>query len=451
MKTPIVDFLFAYAGSGTARLHMPGHKGHAYLGPEALDITEIRGADELYAADGIIAESERNASAIFGTGMTLYSVEGSSHAIRSMILLARQCFDRTGNGCILAARNAHKAFLYALAVCGVDAEWIYPAEEDANSVASCATEPETLDRRLFEMAQADKLPFAVYVTSPDYLGRRADIAGLSGVCRAYGLPLLVDNAHGAYLHFLEEPCHPMDLGAAMCADSAHKTLPALTGAAYLHLAPGVAPLQEAKAAMELTGTTSPSYIVMASLDLVNAQLSGGYAARIRDAARGLEAVKERLARAGVPVLPSEPLKLTVDAAAIGFTGGELGDRLRARGAEPEFCDADYLVCMVTPDNSREDLDKAATALEEAAAQGRGPRVRTPLRLKPLERRMSIRGAVLAPHETVPLRVAEGRICGAPTVSCPPAIPLAVSGEVLDAEALRLMAACGIERVSVIRR
>lgn len=449
MSTPIYDFLKAYQRSGVSRLHMPGHKGVPRLGPEGLDITEIRGADELYEASGIIAESEANATRLFGTGCTLYSTEGSSHAIRSMILLAAQKYAGHGRT-ILAARNAHKAFLYALALADCDARWVYPAGDAENSAAACGMTPEALETALREADREGNPPFAAYVTSPDYLGRRADIAGLSAVCRAHGLPLLVDGAHGAYLHFLPERQHPMDLGAAMCCDSAHKTLPVLTGGAYLHLAQGVASIPEAKAAMEMTGTTSPSYLIMASLDLANGLLMGDYPARFAELADRLDAWKAARRAEGIPLLQGERLKVAADAGAMGFTGGELGDVLRACGGEPEFCDVRYLVCMLTPENTPEDLDRLAEALRRAAGEKRPARPGMSLHLRPLERRMSIREAVLAPHEILPLDRAEGRICGAPTVSCPPAIPLAVSGEILDRRVLDLMAAYGITEVSTVR-
>ena len=448
MDTPIAAFLKAYEASGTARLHMPGHKGWPQLGPEGLDITEIRGADELYAASGIIAQSEQNATRLFGTGATLYSTEGSSHAIRSMIILARQRF--AGNSrMILAARNAHKAFLYALALCDCEACWVYPDEDAENSAAACVMRPRTLEEALRRCRARENMPFAVYVTSPDYLGHMADIRGLAEVCRRWGLPLLVDGAHGAYLHFMPEKNHPMDLGATMCCDSAHKTLPVLTGGAYLHLAPGIASCAEAKAAMEMTGTTSPSYLIMASLDLANARLASDYPARLAQAAERLDAWKRGLRAEGIPLLEGERLKAVADAGAMGFTGDELGDLLRVHGAEPEFCDARYLVGMITPENGPEDLGRLASALREAAALRRTPRPYVPLHLRPLERRMTIREAVFARHENVPLRAAAGRICGAPTVSCPPAVPLAVSGEELDEEVLELMAAYHITQVSVV--
>ena len=112
MNTPIADFIRAYAESGTLRLHMPGHKGHPLVGCEAFDITEIRGADELAVADGIIGESERNASLLFGTGKTLFSTEGSSQCIRAMVYLAASAApDREKRKYLLAGRNAHKTLL----------------------------------------------------------------------------------------------------------------------------------------------------------------------------------------------------------------------------------------------------------------------------------------------------------------------------------------------------
>ena len=122
MNTPICDFVRRYAQSGTVRLHMPGHKGSGPLGCEALDITEIAGADSLYEADGIIAESEANAAALFGAARTLYSAEGSSQCIRAMLCLAAQNAPRGARPLILAARNVHKAFVLGAALLGAAAE-----------------------------------------------------------------------------------------------------------------------------------------------------------------------------------------------------------------------------------------------------------------------------------------------------------------------------------------
>ena len=143
MTTPIVDFVRQYARSGTSRLHMPGHKGQPFLGCEAWDITEIKGADELYEAEGIIARSEANATALFGTACTYYSTEGSSQCIRAMLALALQGAPKTGKRpVLLAARNAHKALLYAAALLDFDIQWLWPAPEASGALCSCPVTPE---------------------------------------------------------------------------------------------------------------------------------------------------------------------------------------------------------------------------------------------------------------------------------------------------------------------
>ena len=446
MTTPVADFVRSYAASGTARLHMPGHKGAPFLGCEGLDITEIRGADALYEADGILAESEANATSLFGTGRTLYTVEGSSHVIRTMVFLAWQN-RQPGREVILAARNVHKSFLNACALAGCEAEWLYPEPGADNSICSCQVTAEAVEEKLSSM---ETLPFALYLTSPDYLGHRADIGAIADVCEKYSVPLLVDNAHGAYLRFLPESQHPMDLGAWLCADSAHKTLPVLTGGAYLHMSQRAAELwgEEAKGAMVLTGSTSPSYLILQSLDLCNRYLAEEFPDRLRACVGRLDKMKEALTAAGIPLAGNEGLKLTVDAAGLGCTGGELGDLLRANAMEPEFTDEDYLVCMFAPNGPWErDMDRLEKVL--LTLPPKSPRARQPLQLHPLEKAMPIRQAIFSRHQLVPLHRAAGRVCGLPTVSCPPAVPIAISGEVITEDLLPIFRAYGQEEISVV--
>ena len=209
MKTPIVDFVRRYAASGTSRLHMPGHKGCGPLGCEQWDITEIQGADELYEAEGIIAESEANATALFGTAHTYYSTEGSSQCIRAMLALALalQSAKPTGQRPVLcAARNAHKALLYAAALLDFDIRWLWPAADAAEALCSCPVTPAALEAVLTAGEREGQAPFAVYVTSPDYLGGVQDIAGLARVCTAHGLPLLVEPKRFSVLRTVASSC-----------------------------------------------------------------------------------------------------------------------------------------------------------------------------------------------------------------------------------------------------
>lgn len=468
MKTPIFDFIKTYQSSGCSRLHMPGHKGRQLLGFEDWDITEIKGADELYDAESIIAESEANATALFGSGRTFYSTEGSSQCIRSMLFLALAHKPEGADEVILAARNVHKAYLYSAALLDFSTEWLWP--EEFSSLCSCVITPNQLAKTLAARACP---PAGVYITSPDYLGHVADVKGLAEVCHRFGTRLLVDNAHGAYLRFLKQSGHPMDLGADICCDSAHKTLPVLTGGAYLHLSEKMAELMgsEAKHAMAMFGSTSPSYLIMASLDRCNAYLSDGYETKLAACIERIEALKADLTKAGWEILPSDPLRVTIHAPE-GMTGSELAEYLRAAGGECEYADPDDLVLMLTPENPPEDLDVIRRGLAGAKAGGSssgqaevisdamgcemeaaltaGVSVRKKLPLAKGRQVMSVRKAVWAPHEMIPAMDSLGRICAATTVACPPAIPIVVSGEVITEEALALFDYYHLEKVDVVK-
>ena len=470
MTTPIVDFVRSYAKSGTSRLHMPGHKGQKLLGFEDADITEIKGADELYEAEGIIAESEANATKLFGTAHTYYSTEGSSQCIRAMLCLALQAAPAGQRPVLLAARNAHKALLYAAALLDFDIEWLWPAPEAAGALCSCPVTAGQLEQALERLSGQGRTPFGVYVTSPDYLGGMQDIAALSKVCDAHGAPLLVDNAHGAYLNFLVGGSkHPMALGAAMCCDSGHKTLPVLTGGAYLHL--GLkAPVQDETAvrnALALFGSTSPSYLILQSLDRCNRYLSEGYPLRLYSCCGQLTRLRrvlnEAAAAAGsklslaVDDPAREPLKLTLDAAALGLTGMALAEALRKYAIECEYADPRYVVLMFTPENPAQDYDRLEEAVAAICAALPGvPECPEPegdiftALAAEAEPVCSVRAAVFAPQQTIPAAEALGRVCAMPTVSCPPAIPIVVSGERVGPAAIELFARYHVETVAVIR-
>ena len=441
MDTPILDFVEGYAAAKAARLHMPGHKGASFLGCEALDITEIQGADALYEAEGIIAQSEENAAALFGTARTLYSTEGSSQCIRAMLYLALTCRKEGMDPVVVAARNVHKAFVYAAALLDLEVVWLWP--EDGSSLCACPVTAEGLERTLKTLSAP---PAAVYVTSPDYLGNRQEIAALAEVAHRYGTILAVDNAHGAYLHFLSQPSHPMDLGADICCDSAHKTLPVLTGGAYLHIRQHGPMAENAKAAMALFGSTSPSYLTLLSLDRCNRYLTGEYPACLAETCRKLAALRDDLRRRGWQVEESDPLRITISAPK-GTGGTDLAQRLRRGGVECEFADPDYLVLMATPENKDEDYQRLLAALGENTAPAAERTTLPPARG---ERVCSIREAFFRLHERVPAEMALGCVCAAPTVGCPPAIPITVSGERIGPEAAELFRYYGVAQVEVLR-
>lgn len=423
---------------------MPGHKGVPFWGIEHLDITEIQGADSLYETEGIIAKSEDNASVLFAC-RTLYSTEGSSQCIRAMLYLISLYAKQQGRKPVVAAgRNAHKAFLTAVAMLDVDVSWIYPAK--LLSYLSCDLTAEELEAYL--QNTRDK-PTAVYLTSPDYLGAIADVCAISEVCHRYGVLLAVDNAHGAYLKFLPESLHPMDLGADICCDSAHKTLPVLTGGAYLHLSAkmDVAVGQQAKNAMMLFGSTSPSYLILQSLDAANQYLDN-YPEKLQKALPHLAAFKERLCQQGYSLYGSEPLKLTIQTKPYGYTGNQLADLLREMDIEPEFADPDYLVLMLSAEMDEAILARLAQAL--CRISPKSPLTEEKPAFVPGKQVMPIREAALACSELLSVAQSLGRVLAVPSVGCPPAVPILVCGEQIDAYAIECFTYYGIKQCCVVK-
>ncbi|MCQ2423091.1 MAG: amino acid decarboxylase [Lachnospiraceae bacterium] len=438
MNTPIYDFLVEYQRRQPTRLHMPGHKGkELLLGPEALDITEIDGADNLYHPEGIIAKSEANASSLFGAH-TFYSTEGSSLSIRAMLFLfVRYCLNTGRKPYILAGRNAHKTYINTAALLNIETDWIWGQAED--SYEECRIDGAMLEERL---ASLEQKPAALYVTTPDYLGNLLPIRELSEVCRRHGMLLLVDNAHGAYLRFLTPSMHPIDLGADLCADSAHKTLPVLTGGAYLHISPKADEFfrVNALAAFEMFGSTSPSYLLMASLDLCNAFLET-LPKKLSVFLPKLAALKEDIARLGYSVRNSEPLKLVIesDLTSPGVKGlgcRKMAEALMKEDIYPEYYDAKHLVLMVTVSNEEAELSKLKDVLSALATKWDGLKDTSiddgPSKPSaPPERVLSAHEAVFCEQEELPGSECYGRILAAASVSCPPAVPVYMMGERIE--------------------
>lgn len=464
---PVKKFIEMYKESNKVRLHMPGHKGA--FGYED-DITEVHGADSLYEASGIIAESEKRTAELFGAASTFYSTEGSSQVIKAMCFLAMQRWHecngvrtddkdvsvKTGEErpVILATRNAHKSFIYADMLLGFDIKWMYPEREDY-SLCKCELTPEELDGYIKNNDQGSIA--AVYVTSPDYLGNILDIEGLAKVAHKYDIPLLVDNAHGAYLKFLEKDIHPITLGADMCADSAHKTLPVLTGGAYLHISKNSLFLkndgfeQEVRKALLMFGSTSPSYMIMESLDeAINRIKTEDYAKTEKRVAK----LEKELTSIGYKLLNyNEPLKIVVDLRGLSVSGNELSDKLRKKGIECEYADPDFLVTMWSPFNEYpQDYDKFKDSMSElrnevdespVADLEIGDYKLPDVKYQPYEVKFLSHKKVKADDSLV------GKIVADTSVSCPPAVSPIVAGEIVEEEIIKILKYYGIDEIEVL--
>lgn len=445
MKTPLDDFLRKYVKENKTRFHMPGHKGRAFIGMEEYDITEVEGADVLYGADGVLKESMENASELFGSAKTLYSTEGSSLSIRAMVYLIKLYALSQGRKPKIAAfRNAHKTFITACALTGTDIEWLY--SKDNKGITGCNISAEEV-RAYFD--SAEKLPTALYVTSPDYLGNIADIKSLSELCDEKGIILAVDNAHGAYLNFLSENRHPINLGAHICCDSAHKTLPVLTGGAYLHISHSAPELfaEKAEYALSLFASTSPSYLILRSLDKTNGLLSADYPVNLSGFIKKVQKIKDKLVLKGFSFIGDEPLKLTFDSKKYGYEGKELAEYLSENSIVCEFSDEDYTVLMLTDSNTDEDLDRLVRALE--VLPEKEEKAEKPPEITPPERVVPLSECIYLPTERVKTENALGRVCGSINISCPPAVPIVVAGERIGEGQIKLLKYYGVEEVEVV--
>ena len=428
MNTPIHDFLTAYAEKSPVRCHMPGGKSTPF------DITEIEGADSLFESGGIIKDSENNAARLFGAGKTLFSCGGSTLSIQTMLALAK-AYSPDKNR-VAALRYCHKSLLTACVLLGLYIDWIYPEE-----YLSCKVNPEKVKEKI----TSDTL--CVFAQSIDYYGGESDIKGIAEVCREKKVPLLVDNAHGAYLAFTDR--HPIALGADMTADSAHKTLPCLTGGSYLHISVNAPDIffKRAKELMSLFGSSSPSYLILDSLDLCNKHIDEEKerAQRVFDEIKKL---KSALYGLGYTLRDSDAMRITVNANAYGFTGFGLAEELRKNGVESEFSDFGHTVLLFSTSQPFGDFGKILKAAEKIKSL---PPISPEFPIKiTAKTAMSPREAVFAETETAKTEKAIGRVCADLNTPCPPCVPLIMAGEEIDKAAAEMLKRYGVERVRVVK-
>ena len=438
MNTPIYDFLLKYSSSDTLRCHMPGHKGRfRYLENICnIDITEIKGADSLFEADGIILQSEKNMSNLYNTAASFYSAGGSTLCIQAM--LAAMKYE---NRKIIAVRNVHRAFLNAAALLDIDVIWLMPKYN--GGLLSGEINIQDAENLLKKYHSS-----CLYVTSPDYTGKTADIKELSEICHKYNSVLLVDNAHGAHLHFFEDSIHPIHLGADICCDSAHKMLPALTGAAVLHTS-SEKYAEILRQCMSIFASTSPSYLIMASLDLCNRYISENIRDDIKNNLVLIKNFRDNFP--DIKFADGEPFHITLKASESGYNGNQIAELMRINGIECEYSDDDIVIFLMSPLNCREDYGKLSDGLRKSLTSVEKHQKICPVFSMHLPKKaISIRQAVFSQSEEIPVENSLGRICACVKVPCPPAVPIAASGEIIDETCINIFKKYGISSVIVVK-
>lgn len=443
--TPLYQAALEYIQAGRARLHMPGHKGSAdpsLFGGELLpfDLTEADGLDSLYQSDGAIARTEEAYRRLYRTAASCISAGGSTLGIQAMLALAVP-----PGGKVIMARNVHIAAVNTMALLDLTPVWLCPPLQ-RNCPHAAAVTPAQVEEALERHPDAD----AVYVTSPDYYGQLCDVAAIGQICRERDVPLLVDNAHGAHLRFLPQDLHPMTLGASLCCDSLHKTLPVLTGGAMLHVGDRRF-ASRAKSRMSLFGSTSPSYLIMLSIDRCLDYLDRVEADLLRLLDR-LEPLCALAAEQGyLPVSSSgqmDPARLTLSVwnSPLGRQG--FGDRLRDYGVEPEYLGPDYCVLLPSAFNPPSDFQRLEAFLRDTPA--RGDALWQPVEWPLPPQVLSVREATFSASELLPVEQCAGRIAAEATILCPPGIPVVMPGEKIDSSLEKMIKNTGIQRLNVVK-
>lgn len=445
-NTPLKRALDEYIRQDYVRLHMPGHKG-ASISPfgelMAYDVTEVEGTDSLFEDDGPLKELEEIFTRLYDTKGTVMSAGGSTLCIQAMLRMVAK-----KEGRILAGRNIHAAAVNAMALLGLEPVWVYPNRKQEERLIG-EISPDEIRSVLEKEKQEGTLDSlcAVYVTSPDYFGVMSDIRSIAQIAHEYGLPLLMDNAHGAHLHFLKEEYHPMQLGADLCCDSLHKTMPALTGAALLHTSDAKY-CPQMKGAMTVFGSTSPNYLIMLSMDSTAAFLMQDGAERIQQTVTRCEELRQKAREKGF-VLPQhcDPMRLTLPLAGTGWDAQNFRKLLRKHKIMEEYLSDSGCVLLFSPFNREEDFKRTEALLDEVLIQ-KQPFTAFPI--VPSGKVMSLREAFLSPKESVPVEKAEGRIAAQVKITCPPGIPLVMPGERLHKEIIKILKNSGIFVIDVVK-
>ena len=403
----LTDLLKNYKNSELSRFHTPGHSGKAAVLSDfsqvlPFDVTEVLEFDSIYHADSCIKNIEQKAAKLFGAKRSVISVGGCTLAIQTMLALA--C-DK--NAKIAAGRNAHVSFINTCALLDLDPMWIYPKDGRVMS--------NDVEKALEEGAKV------VYITSPDYFGRLSDIEKIADLCHEKGAVLLVDNAHGPHLKFLETDLHPLSLGADMTACSLHKTLPVLTGGAVLNINNDKF-VEKAKEKMALFGSTSPSYLILASIESCFDYLE----TKPNFLEERVLALKKYAKENGakMPQGECDPMRLTLAV--------DEKEALK-NGAVADYSDGEYTVFITTPFHDETDFARLKAVIDTA----RGSAVQSTKITAP-KRGLRLQEAYFAQSEEIAASAAIGRIAAQSVSICPPGIPLIIPGEIIDEDIIKQM-------------
>lgn len=454
MNKAITTFLTEHADTNPVSFHMPGHKGsriyrengYGYFLDKIMDcdITEIPGADNLFQTEGIIAETMKKYERLYEVKKSYLLVNGSSGGLISAILA---CV-RPG-GKLIMARNSHKSIFNALGLASIEPVYAYPEEAEGCGILGEITAEEIV-RCMDDNPDAD----AVILPSPNYYGICSNVRKIAEEVHKRGKVLIVDQAHGAHLRLFEKyagsgagcacaecgfPESAETQGADIVINSIHKTLASFTQSALLNLTSDRVNPFVMEDKLQTIESSSPSYLLMATLD-INADLLEKSGERlIREWAGNLEYFYNEAGRIpGLKVIIPQNLdrtKLNIDMSAYGINGNELEVLLMERDIFIELVTGNIVMCMTGIGNTRRDYERLIEALKEIAAKlgenKAGGQAIRPAGQPEVLTRVLEKKAVPVEKEFVLIDEAAGRVCGSSIIPYPPGIPIVCPGEVID--------------------
>ncbi|TZE82143.1 aminotransferase class I/II-fold pyridoxal phosphate-dependent enzyme [Calorimonas adulescens] len=441
MTAPLFDGLLRHIEKNTIPFHMPGHKqGKGILRADEIrenifkiDLTELPDTDNLHNANGIILKAEERAARVFGAKKSFFLVNGTTGGIYAMMLATLQPGDK-----LLIERSCHRSSFGGMILSGVNPAYIEPTVDWEDGI-SVGVSPESVERALLENRDAR----AVMVTYPNFYGLCMDIKAIADVVHRYGKILLVDEAHGAHFKFHEDfPITALEAGADMVVQSIHKTLPSFTQSSILHVGSDRIDIDRLIFALRLVQTTSPSYILMSSIDLAIEEVAE-HPELMEETVRLSRLARERLADTeGIRVIDEDitgrygvacidPTKLVINVKGLYMTGHRAEEiLLKDHNIQVELSDMYNILSMITIGDREEDIIKLVNAVKSLRKNGENKIIPTTFDYKVPEIIFNPRDASFMPKRKVALEEAVGRIAGDFLIPYPPGIPYVAPGETI---------------------
>ena len=440
--------LKALAQSDVYPFHMPGHKRQlSGFFPYELDITEIEGFDNLHHAKGLLFEAQQYAAQMYQSRKAYYLVNGSTCGILAAISAAT-----TKGGRVLVARNCHKAVYNAIYLRGLKAEYVYPVATHYGIQGQI--QAADVERKLVEKPDIQ----AIVITSPTYDGLVSDVRAIADLAHTHGIPLIVDEAHGAHFGLDEAfPDNATVLGADAVIMSVHKTLPAPTQTAILHLCSDRINVTKMEKFLGIYETSSPSYVLMAGIEESLRLADEAKGVQMKEYVRRLQIFREKMRRLTILRVPDRAdftgeeayaydigkLLLVTNGAISGKALQEL--LLKKYGLQMEMSSGNYVLAMTSFMDTEEGLERLADALLEIDATLTVTDQREMFSPEKIYRQpkkaMEIDEVQDGESTSVAFSEAEGRICADYIYLYPPGIPVIVPGEVLDQQTLTVIETC----------